>query len=843
MNAKEYGIFNNRFQRAMGSTNPNNFFSDAELASMDSLNYDWLANDWHKANSMQHSLNVSGGSDRATYFAGGSYYKQGANLGSQDFNRWTFRSGTEVKVMNSVKLSVILSAASTNVEKSFTKINFSDGYANGGEQNDYSVLLHMPKYIPWQYSINGVTSYVSPVLGPNKTGQARGNNSLSNWNYYALLNNGSFTSNKNFNYTGNFSLQYDLPFVKGLSVKGNYAITNTAGNTEQVQMPITFYQGTSLATANNHLYSPTTTWVRNINTNNSRVTYDNTTSNLEQINFFVNYDRVFGEHNISAMFSGEQSKITNEDRYQIYENPVPGVYNGTSVSAGTLNASNTITYRQIGGTQSYLGRVGYTFKNRYLANFMFRSDASSKFAPENYWGIFPSLSLGWIISEEPFFKNVSWVNYLKLRASVGKTGNDNVKAWKWLQLYQLALDKGMAFGTSGGNYTYGITPEATPYRDIKWDKTIQRNIGIDFTVLRNRLSVNLDGYYNSSTDMLTLMTVATNVPISVGGAFAEQNYSAVDFWGSEVSATWNDRIGKDFTYSVGMNFGWSNNKVKKYLDQPFDYPSTFAGEKVQGYSLIGAQWGYKTWKNTSSGDGILRTDADLDAYWAYLTDLAIKAGKTPLYNAGGANISTRSGLRKGMMAYEDVAGDRNSTARTIGGQNGQIVDDQDYVELVKRNQSYGISTNLSAGWKSITLMAQIQTSWGGWNSIDRVKQGTASTNAGWSQVAYLTDMYDSVDNPNGRYPNMAFYDAAYANSDFWTLPSFRCVVRSLSIGYTLPKELLSKLNISSAKFVLSGYNLWDLTNPYPGKYRNMYDGPEVGYPTLRTWSLGVNLGF
>ncbi len=845
MNAKEYGIFSNRMQRGLGRTvtgNPNNFFSDAELASMDSLNYNWL-DDWQSAGAMQHSLNVSGGSDRATYFAGGSYYKQGANLGTQDFNRWTFRSGTEVKVMDAVKLSVVLSGASTNVEKSFTKINFSDGYANGGEQNDYSVLLHMPKYIPWEYTINGVTSYVSPVLGPEKLGQPRGNNSLSNWNYYALLNNGSFTSNKNFNYTGNFSLQYDLPFVKGLSVKGSYATTNTAGNTEQVQMPITFYQGTNLATANNHLYSPTTTWVKNINTNNSRVTYDNTTSNLEQINFFVNYDRVFGEHNISAMFSGEQSKVTNEDRYQIYENPIPGVYNGTSVSAGTLNSSNTISYRQIAGTQSLLGRANYSFKNRYLASFLFRSDASSKFAPENYWGFFPSMSLGWIISDESFFRNVNFINYLKLRLSVGKTGNDNVKAWKWLQLYQLALDKGMAFGTGGGNYTYGITPDATPYRDIKWDKTIQRNLGIDFAMLKNRLSVSLDGYYNSSTDMLTLMTTATNVPISVGGAFAEQNYGAVNFWGSEISATWNDRIGKDFTYSVGMNFGWSNNKVEKYLDQPFDYPSTFAGKKVQGYSLIGAQWGYRTWKGTSTGDGILRTDADLDAYWAYLSDLAAKAGKTPLYNAGDANISTRAGLRKGMMAYEDIAGDRNTNTMSIGGQNGQIVDDQDYVELVKRNQSYGISTNLSAAWKSVSLMAQIQTGWGGWNSIDRVKQGTSSTNAGWSQVAYLTDMYDSTDNPNGKYPNMAFYDAAYAESDFWKVSSFRCVVRSLSIGYTLPKELLTKLRISNAKFILSGYNLWDLTNPYPGKYRNMYDGPEVGYPTLRTWSLGVNIGF
>jgi hypothetical protein len=156
-------------------------------------------------------------------------------------------------------------------------------------------------------------------------------------------------------------------------------------------------------------------------------------------------------------------------------------------------------------------------------------------------------------------------------------------------------------------------------------------------------------------------------------------------WGTEISATWSDNIGKDISYSIGVNFGQSNNKVKKYLDLPFKYPSQYAGSQREGYSLINAQWGYRTWKQTSGGDGILRTDADLDAYWAYLTDLATKANTTPLYNAGGANISTRAGMRKGMMAYQDVAGALNANTQTIAGQNGQINDDQDYVELVKKN--------------------------------------------------------------------------------------------------------------------------------------------------------------
>jgi len=850
MNAKEYGIFSNRFQRGLGynaTGNPFKFFSAAELAGLDTLNYDWLNNDrgWKRANAMQHSINVSGGSERATYFTGASYYKQGANLGSQDFTRWTFRSGTDVKLLNSVKFSATVAANSSNLEKSFTKINFSDGYANGGEQNDYSVLLHMPKYIPWQLNVGGLDRYISPVLGLDKTGLPTGNNSLSNWNYYALLDNGSMTTNKSFSYNANFSLQYDVPFIGGLSAKVNYSIGSTSSNTEQVQMPLILSQGTNMGnTVNNHLYgSPTITWTHgNVNRSNSRVTYDNTTGTLEQVNFFVNYDRNFGNHSVSAMVSGERSKVGSEDRYQIYENPIPGVYNGTSVSAGTLNTSNSITYRSEAGTISYLGRVNYSFKNKYFAQFVFRTDASSKFAPENYWGFFPGVSAGWVISDEPFFKKrIKAINYLKLRGSLAKTGNDNVKAWKWMQLYTLALDKGMAFGTAGGNYTYGITPDATPNRTIKWDRTIQRNVGIDVKLLNNRLSVSVDGYYNSSKDVLTSMAGAVNVPISVGGAFAEQNYGAVNFWGAEIAATWNGRMGKNIDFSVGINFGISDNKVKNYLDQPFSYPSAYAGKLQQGYSLIGAQWGFKTWKNTSSGDGILRTDADLDAYWGYLTNLATQAGGAPKY----FDIATRSGMKKGMLAYEDIRGALNANTKTIAGPNGQIddVQGQDFAILAKRTRSYGFTTNIGATWKSISFLTQISTSWGGYNSLDRIKQGTSSTNAGWSQVTYLNDMYDSTDNPNGKYPNMAFYDYAYKTSDFWDMPTFRCVVRSLSIGYTLPKSWVSKAHMSNAKLILSGYNLWDLYNPYPNKYRNMYDAPNVNYPTLRTWSLGVNVGF
>lgn len=844
MNAYEYGLHVNRFGRAAG-WNDNQLFSDAELERMKSLNYDWLMNDWERAGAMQHSLDVSGGSDRATYFIGGSYFTQGANLGTQDYKRYGFRAGSDITVASGLKLGATIAAFNSNVEKSFTKVTVSDGsYAIGGEQNDYNVLLHMPKYIPWIYNIDGVDRYVSPALGPHRLGNVSGNNSIANTNYYALLNNGSGTRTKQFGYNANFSVQYDVPFIKGLSAKVSYAISQNAGASDQIMMPVLLSRASNSNTADHHLYDAVSWDNPVLNKSNSRVTYDNTTGSSEQINFFVSYDRDFGNHHISAMYSGERAKNQWENRYQIYDNPIPGAYNGTSVSAGTLNGGNTITFRTESGTLSYLGRVSYDYKSKYLFNFVFRSDASTVFAPENYWGFFPGVSAGWVISDENWFKEkVGFMDYLKLRASIGKTGNSNIKAWKWMQLYKAETDKGMGFGSNGGGLTTGITPEVSPNRNVKWDRTIQRNFGIDFSVLRNRLSVSVDQYFNTSKDMLMVMTGAIGVPISVGGAFAEENYGGLKWWGTEISATWRDQIGKKVNYSIGMNFGTGDNKITKYFDQPFDYPSEMTTRKEIGQSTFSPIWGFRTWKHTSGGDGILRTDADIDAYWAYLTDLAVKSGipgAAPKY----LEITDKSELRKGMLAYEDVSGVLDANTRTYGGLNGSIQESEDFVKLRKNSKSYSVNTNLSVSYGGITLMAQLVTSWGGWNEIDYLKQGTSSTQTIWAQPIYLNDMFDPVDNPNGKYPNLAYYeDFGGTQSDFFQISSFRMFVRTLSIGYAIPRDWAKKAHLESARIFIAGNNLWDFFNPYPKKYRNMYDSPNIGYPTLRTWALGVNLGF
>jgi TonB-linked SusC/RagA family outer membrane protein len=856
MNAYDFGVWHNRyFLNSNSTTLPANLFSAAELEEMKSLDYDWLDKAWKPATQQKHTLNISGGTEDVTYFAGVNYFTQDANLGEQKYDKWNFRTGINAKLSSNLDFSASLSGNTGNIEKSFTKAtsgindsSYGSLTKGNGEQADYGYLLHMPKYIPWETTVNGKEYYMSPFPRIDRNlGSANANNTIAGWNYFATLNNGSKQVSDDFSYNVNASLNYKIAAVKGLSLKGSYARTQNSSYTEQVQLPYDLARITNYNSQDNHLASQATPitgsggeYAIETNVRSSRVYYTNTDNKSSQVNFLANYDRTFGDHEVSALLGIEGSESSFTNTRLAYENTSKD-YLGTYVTAGTITTNSTAT-RGEQGTLSYLGRANYNYKSKYLFQFLFRSDASTKFAPENYWGFFPSIQVGWIMSKEEWFqKSLPWVDFFKFRYSVGKTGKDNIQAWRWIQYYDVIADKGFQFGTSGNGGTLGgaLTPKVNPNRDVKWDSTIKHNFGIDFNVLKNRLQVGADFYYDITTDMLTDMSSATGVPISVGGGFAEQNYSAVDAWGAELSLNWNDRIKEDFSYNVGINFGYSDNEVKRYPIQAVTYPSIMTTTRRMGSSEgYGPVWGFNTWKETSTGDGILRTDADVAKYWDYLTQRATAAGGTPNY----MGVSTLAGMRKGMLAYEDVAGQLNSVDGTMAGPDGQIVRDNDYVKLANSSRVYAFATNLGFKYSGFFFKTQIATSWGGSRFVDLVNQGTSSAHNMWSHESFWKDMYGE-DNLDGKYPNLAQYSYISAPSDFWQLNTFRCVVRNLTLGFEIPKQAYASTKLQSITLGVTGTNLWDLYNPYPDQYRNMYDNSYENYPTLRTWTFNLNVSF
>ena len=876
MNAYETGVFTNRMfrQADMINGNSNNapyMYSDSELNAMKSLNHDWLGEAWSSSLSQRHSLTVDGGSENVTYFAGMNYQNQGTNLGSvQDYDKWTFRTGGDMKVMSGMRLSATVSGFNTKRTGNNAQARISAGpWGSQSPSHDYPMLRHMPGFIPIEVELHDPVSnqmrsyYTSPWVNPryvNTSTDANVGTGFPVWNFFAneASNSRSFHEQNGFN--ANFSLTYELPFIKGLSMRGTYAVSHTNTFNNNVGDYYMLARAGNTDNEGMHLIGDHTVW-NFINygdpdgtdiSKKPSVTFAKSTVKSEQINFMLMYERSFGKHDVSATGVVERGEAEGHDEQQLYRGPGRS-YNGVSATAGSLstNANETYFRRYESGSLSYVGRANYKFDNRYLFQFVIRADASTKFSPENYWGTFPTASAGWVISEENFFNNSKMSNifdFLKLRYSVGKTGKDNVAAWSWLQLYRINPTGGLGFGTIGGQPASGANISGTANRDIKWDNTIKHNVGLDLNILSSRLALTTDFYYDKTKDLIMLIADEEE-PIYIGAKLPPINYGEKDAWGWEFSLRWNDRIQQSLLpswgpirYSVGIDYSINWNKTVLGQQATFDYPALVDEQgSWTGYRGPNHAWGFKTWKETSQGDGMLRTQADIDNYWQYLTNLATAAGTTPSY----LGITSKDRMFPGMLAYQDIAGDIDTENQTIAGPNGVISRDhgEDYAKLAS-NRRHGINTRLRAEWGNFSWSTMISTGWGGFYDLDNdVRQAINNNTIMWSQFSYVNDMFDPEENPNGKYPSMAVPSAFGERSDFWMVSSFRMYVRNMIFGYDLPREMLQKVKIERLQFNLTGNNLWDFHNPYPNNYRNMYDGGRTDYPTLRTWTLGVNLTF
>ena len=877
MDAYETGLFSNRMMMQNkinnnGTDVTSYMYSGAELMAMKSLNHNWLDEAWSSAVSQRHSLSVSGGQENVSFFAGLNFQDQGNNLGSiQDYDRWTFRAGGEVKVTTGMKLSASVSGYNSRQVSVYRQASMpaAGPWGSAASSNDYSQLRHMPKYIPMSIELmdpvkNEMSSFwVSPWTGPMDTSvpnETNVGNGYQAWNFFANEASKARSFSDGNGYNANFSLTYDVPYIKGLTLRGVYSVSYDNSGSNSLGDYYTVARANNISESGKHLIGDYTNWyfIEYGNAESAKiedkpdVSYGKSVRKSEQMSFWTTYNRTFGEHNISltgVLERGESESSSTSLHYL----GLTRSYLGTSSTAGELTSSGTSFGKSEAASFSYVGRFNYRYADRYLFEFIFRSDASTKFAPENYWGFFPGASAGWVLSEEKFFKNskvAEYIDFLKLRYSLGKTGKDNADAWRWLATYGVSATSGIGFGEIGGEPTVGASPSTAANRDIKWDESVKQNMAIDLSIFNNRLTFTTEHWTDHTTGLI-MERADPEEPIYIGQRMLEVNYGKKNAWGWEFSLRWSDRIQQSLLpswgpikYGVAIDYGisWTENVLgKPYV---FDYPSDVSEASDRtGWKSPGYEWGFRTWKNTSTGDGMLRTQADIDKYWQYLTDLAAANGTSPNY----LGIANKSDMKPGMLAYEDVAGDLNQENQTVKGPNGIISRDhgQDYVQLASKLR-HSIPMKLSLQWGNFSWQANLQSSWGGIALIDQdVRQGIGSSTMMWAQFAFVNDMFDPIENPNGKYPSMAVASAFGEVSDFWMVSTFRCYVRNMTMGYSLPKDLLkkTKLGIDRLQFNLTGNNLWDFYNPYPYKYRNMYDGGRTGYPTLRTWTFSINASF
>jgi TonB-dependent starch-binding outer membrane protein SusC len=763
-------------------------YTKEEMEYLKTHDYNWIDEVWQNSSLQRHAINITGGSDRITFFGGANYYNETGNLQDLYAKRYGVRLGTNAKITDNLTAEVTFSLDNSWQDRPTPK-NITAFAGQNSDQNDemnatIGALMLIPRWVPLY--IDG-----RPVF-----------TTAPGWHPFEVQNTGTYARTKSNGQSITASLNYKVPFIDGLSFRVNYGqnTRTVLGKEYYVSYNLYDFQRTTNgvlsatgATRQAVMFSnqlATNNAVRAIRNGNSlREATDQARS--YQLNESINYKKRFGKHDFDLLVLAEQSESESESYFTSVEGQV--IPNVDELWGFTQDKSfwDHLSSSTETGRVSYLGRLNYSFNDRYLLEASLRADASPNFPPASRWGYFPSVAVGWKISEEEFFKNVRFVDNLKLRVQVGATGSDAVANYQYYERYTQTT--GMLFGTVNTN---GLNNNRIPNPNITWEKAKYTNFGADGTFLNNRFNFSLDYYIRHNTDML--QTPTSSVPTTLGVAIADQNYAEVKAWGFEGALTYNGKVGKDFTYSLGANLGWTDNKVL----QKFFAAATDTG------------WKYPIGRRTDNGiEGlratkIFRTQAEVDEFNA----------KNPGWTIDGQP------LRVGNLNFEDINGD------------GKITTDGDRTRIAPRGGSlFGIGFNIGAAWRGLRISINSSLSMGGNRIYDNTARRPPTENQG--ALHFWKDTW-SPENPNARYPVI---NSPYISetSSFWMVSGTSMRINNAQLSYTLPQALKTKYRIPEMRVFVVGTNLWNIINNQP--YKDLGSNVAVDYPVLRTYTFGLNV--
>ena len=508
----------------------------------------------------------------------------------------------------------------------------------------------------------------------------------------------------------------------------------------------------------------------------------------------VNYNKSFGDHNLGVLAGMESYDV--KSRF-VTATRKGGGNNNLDESLNTLDASSQKNTN--GGTEmtrlSYFGRLQYNYAGKYLFEANVRRDASSRFPKDSRWGTFPAFSAGWRISEEAFMKNVDWLSNLKLRLGWGKTGNEELKS---SDLYPAVPT--YAYGSyMFGNTLYSTAKESRLVNDqLKWATVTNYELGIDAGFLNNKLTMELSVYKKKTNDMLLYLPLQGVIGLSAPA----QNVGSVENRGFELVLGHNNRIGKDWSYNLSLNMGYNKNEIIDMAgtDGPIDngYGGTDDTQwNIEGYG-VSSYYGYVA-------DGLFRTEEELK--------------KGPL----------RTGNEKlGDIRYKDLDDDGKITAA-------------DRKIIGNKMPKWTGGFNFRVGYKNFELSGLLQGAF----DAKRYYNGEASY-AFFNNASCLNKHWDrwSEENPNGNFPRLSLTSQTnYAFSSFWLQDASYVRMKNLTLAYTLPSEVISRIGLSFAQVYLTGENLFTISGLDKGLDPESGNSRGWSYSNVRKISCGLKLTF
>ena len=733
-----------------------------------------------------HSLAFTGGSKTSTYSISGGYTGQDGLIGGSDvsyYKRYNLRVNSEHKMWNGL---VTIGEHVGFVYKDSRGMGTGNIY-NNNLRSAFSTSPLVPVY-------DADGNYYSTVDSDwNK----------NDGNPYGTMMMNRYNQSKSTSVDANVYVQIEP--IKNLKFKTVFGL-NYGGSNYRSFTPI-------------YKFTPQSgngiTKVNQSNGNGTSLVWTNT----------LTYDFNIKEHHISALLGSETTK---------YDGESTGSY-GVNLTAGfddwehayVENTEKGHADRKVSGGpydatrgQSFFARLGWSWKDRYMVNATMRADGSSKFAKGHRWGYFPSVSAGWTLTEEDFMKSAaSWLDFLKLRLSWGQVGNANINCYQYLAPVTTS-NTNYNFGATGGTdaWVMGAYTERLANEKVKWETSEQYNVGLDARFLRQRLSLTLDGYIKSTKDWLVqapiLATAGTGGPVINGGDVKNK--------GIEVGLSWNDNIGRDFTYSVGANFAYNHNEVGNIptLDGIIHgkdnqiYQNAEEFYRAENGHAIGYFWGYKT-------AGLFQNQKEINDW--------IAAGNG-IYQAD---------VKPGDVKYVDVNHDG-------------VINASDKVDLGNGLPKYTFGFNFSLAWKGFDLSANFTGAAG--FQIAQSYRDPSSSQANYSRRILKRWTGEGTSN---EIPRVTYGDVGnWLFSDLYLQDGDYIRLQNLTMGYDF-KKLISWKGLSKMRLYFQVQNLFTLTkydgmDPEIGSFNgtdgNSSDawvsGVDMGYyPHPRTFIVGLNLAF
>ncbi len=713
-----------------------------------------------------HSLNVSGGREGLAYSVNANFYNQEGSIINSGLERFNVRANTQ--------------------------------YNKGKWKLDTGISFRIEEqeHAPWGIT-KEVISYspLQPAIDPNVTersdaGDGSGAANLSNLGYRLIQRDNA----ENQYFDGNLGISYDITDNLNFTSRGSLSADNGTRRRINPQYIVFDDEGKQIATQRSLIYNESyldkkTTW--------------------EQI---LNYHKEFGNHsvNLTGVYSAEKYTYSQfwGQRANIFNNNITVLNGGTSdPNAGSGNSR--WTEDRVTTFNGMLGRLQYNYKEKYLLSVSVRRDGSSRFEKEP-WGVFPSMSMGWNVSDEKFWKYLeNTVSSFKLRASRGTTGNSAIADYGFAPI--ITLENDVVFGSDNDeNLQLGAVQQAYKNGDLKWETSISTNFGYDISFLDNRLTFSSDVYTTKKKDMLSQVLLPPSQGVNGNDAILIVNVGDMENKGFEMAA--NYRHDGKFSWNLGITYSENDNVVTRMSDNVKSI--YFEDSEISGTD------------NDTDKVTILREGLEAGAFMLVKTDGVIQtedelAEYLEEYPTSGAKLGD---LKLLDALTEDTDGDGVADA----GDGVIDVNDQQYAGSGAPEFEMGL--NFSANYKNFDFTTQIYGSFGAeiinGNKAFAYQVGThRDLKYGWSPA-----------NPESEIPiyrGSTTHNNVRGFSDYWLEDGTFVRFRNITLGYSYPKSRLEKIGVSKLRLYVTGQNLITLTK---------YDGydPEVGNNGLST--RGIDKG-